>query len=34
MHLCSVLGHSANAEDTVLAGRPVMSPKAPPYGSL
>ena len=33
-HRYCVLGHSANAEDTILAGRPVASPKAPPYGSL
>ena len=28
------LRHSANAEDTILAGRSAASPKAPPYGSL
>ena len=33
-HRYCVLGHSANAEDTILAGRSVASPKAPPYGSL
>ena len=25
---------TANVEDAILAGRPVTSPKAPPYGSL
>ena len=30
MYLC----HSANAEDTILAGGSAASPKAPPYGSL
>ena len=33
-HMHCVLGHSANAEDTILAGRSAASPKAPPYGSL
>ena len=33
-HRYCVLGHSANAEDTILAGRSAASPKAPPYGSL
>ena len=33
-HIHCVLGHSANAEDTILAGRSAASPKAPPYGSL
>ena len=33
-HRDCVLGHSANAEDTILAGRTAASPKAPPYGSL
>ena len=33
-HIYCVLGHSANAEDTILAGRSAASPKAPPYGSL
>ena len=28
------LRHSANAEDTILAGGSAASPKAPPYGSL
>ena len=28
------LGHSAYAEDTILAGGSAASPKAPPYGSL
>ena len=28
------LCHSANAEDTILAGRSVTSPKVHPYGSL
>ena len=30
VYLC----HSANAEDTILAGGSAASPKAPPYGSL
>ena len=29
-HRYCVLGHSANAEDTILAGRSAASPKAPP----
>ena len=33
-HRYCVLDHSANAEDTILAGRSAASPKAPPYGSL
>ena len=28
------LHHSANRDDTILAGRSAASPKAPPYGSL
>ena len=30
VYLC----HSANSEDTILAGGSAASPKAPPYGSL